>query len=327
MSAVFRPLQGGPTYPFLPIASGAATVDITGTLTADSALSGVLGAEAGTVGGLTASAVVTVALAAEAATIGSATVAVNVAGALGAVAGFTGTASVSVAASAIMAAVAGIVGTGTAANDLAAALAAIAGVNGSLTAAVTVTGALVAGGGSFVDITGALTADSLVQAVIAAEAGAVGSVSTDAIMAAVLGAIGGIVGAAVVESALVGVPEQPPPLPVESDIAPLADIVRLPNHAPGDRWDHVFDLGQPTADSLTGTPVVTADPATVTIDVPVIVGGKVVAWISGGAAETDYRIAIACRTAQGRDLRQVASLYVGLAGLDDPTLIGEMLTD
>ena len=104
--------------------------------------------------------------------------------------------------------------------------------------------------------------------------------------------------------------------------APTGGVVRLRNQAPGDRWDHAFSLGQPDGDTLAGVPVITVQPTGLTIEAPAIVAGRVVAWISGGVAGTDYRLSVTCATARGLLLAKVAALHVGAVGLDDPTAIG-----
>lgn len=103
-------------------------------------------------------------------------------------------------------------------------------------------------------------------------------------------------------------------------------MIRLRSQAPGDRWNHVFSLGQPDGDSLVGAPAVTGTPAGLTIETPVIADNRVVAWISGGAPGTTYELAVTCGTARGLRLHQVVSLHVGPAGLDDETDIGAVMT-
>lgn len=100
---------------------------------------------------------------------------------------------------------------------------------------------------------------------------------------------------------------------------------RFRNKAPGDRLDHAFAMVLATGDSLTGSPTVTASPATLTIETPAIVAGQVVSWISGGAANTQYELTATAATALGRVVAVKAALYVGATGLDDSAPIGTAL--
>ena len=100
---------------------------------------------------------------------------------------------------------------------------------------------------------------------------------------------------------------------------------RFRNKAPGDRLDHAFTMVLATGDSLTGSPTVTASPATLTIEAPTIVAGQVVSWISGGVVNTQYELTATAATALGRVVVVKAALHVGATGLDDSALIGSAL--
>jgi len=98
--------------------------------------------------------------------------------------------------------------------------------------------------------------------------------------------------------------------------------MRFANKAPGDRLDYGFAPVLQATEALTGSPTVTASPATITIETPAIVAGQVVAWISGGVAGTDYVLTFTAATSLGRVVVEEIPLHVGAAGLDDAAPIG-----
>jgi hypothetical protein len=92
--------------------------------------------------------------------------------------------------------------------------------------------------------------------------------------------------------------------------------------APDDLLDYGLRFpGLPDGDALSGTPAITAAPFGLTIVSAAIEGAALVLWIEGGSPDTAYMIGWSIGTAQGRALQGEAVLYVGAAGLDDPSIV------
>jgi hypothetical protein len=90
--------------------------------------------------------------------------------------------------------------------------------------------------------------------------------------------------------------------------------------SPDDRLDYTFLTFLDGGEALL-SPEVTVSPADLTIDSVAIDGGEIIVWLEGGEAATEYEIGCVVATSFGRVLAGRASLFVGVVGLDDPSIV------
>ncbi len=91
-----------------------------------------------------------------------------------------------------------------------------------------------------------------------------------------------------------------------------------PAKAPLDRLDYEVDFGLELLQGETLAAVTgwASTPAGIVADGITVIGTAGVAWLTGGAPNTGYVIAVTGITGQGRTIGASVSLFVGPAGLD-----------
>ncbi|MDE1896276.1 MAG: hypothetical protein KGH91_04285 [Rhodospirillales bacterium] len=120
---------------------------------------------------------------------------------------------------------------------------------------------------------------------------------------------------------------------------PPSQILAWPEKDPGDTLDYIFDIAPAltanSGDSITTLDVALspANPGDLTLVSAAADGPRVVLWLSGGQALTNYTVTVTVGTAGGRVLaRSIALPVVALATVPAPqsaltTTAGQALTD